>query len=105
MKWVCAFVMAAVMQATAGELIAKDSIGVVVEVKEKYGTYCLDTCTVLMYHNDNFVLVHRSGASRWFPAAFHSVTVVSALSESNGQSVQPLASLKAEKPATGFGAF
>ena len=61
------------------QVLAKDPAGVVVYVKEKYGTYTVDTCTVLMLAKEQFVLVHREGGSSWYPVAFHSVEVVESL--------------------------
>jgi hypothetical protein len=63
------------------EVIAADSLGMQVMVKEKYGSYVLDTCTVVMLYKGNFVLVHRSRPSGWYPTSFHSVQVVSKFSE------------------------
>ena len=61
---------------TENELIAKDRYGLVVEIKEKYGGAVIDTCTVVMYHGNQFVVVHRSGTTSWYPAEFHSVKVL-----------------------------
>lgn len=60
----------------AQQVIAQDTAGLVVEVKEKYGGLLIDTATVLMYHDGQFVLVKRDGLSGWFPASFHSVRVL-----------------------------
>jgi len=66
---------------TTPNLIAQDSVGLVVIVKEKYGSYEIDTCTVVMIAGENFVLVHRQGVSSWYPASFHSVDIIARLSE------------------------
>ncbi len=63
----------------AQQVIAKDSAGLVVEVKEKYGGRITDTCTVVMLHQNQFVLVKRDGNSAWFPSSFHSVRVLGSL--------------------------
>ncbi len=58
------------------DLVAKDSNGLVVEVKEKYGITIVDTCTVVMNYNGQFVLVRRDGTSAWYPTSFHSIKIV-----------------------------
>jgi hypothetical protein len=65
----------------APQVIAADSNGVVVQVKEKYGSYVLDTCTVVMLMKGQFVLVHREGGSSWYPTSFHSVQVLESLGD------------------------
>ena len=86
--------LAAIAAAESGSsLIARDSVGLVVTVKEKYGSYVTDTCTVVMMCNQNFVLVRRKGASSWYPASFHSVEIVKRLSEQASEEAQPLAAL------------
>lgn len=62
-------------------VIAQDSAGLVVEVKEKYGGILMDTCTVVLIHGGMFVLVKRTGESRWFPTSFHSVRIIKHLKE------------------------
>ena len=60
----------------AQEVIAKDSLGMIVEVKEKYGGLLYDTCTVVMYYSGQFVLVKKTGRTGWYPASFHSVRIL-----------------------------
>jgi hypothetical protein len=60
-------------------VICQDSAGVIVEIKEKYGSLIVDTCTVVMFHEGQFVLVKRSGATGWFPSAFHSIRIIGRL--------------------------
>ena len=62
-------------------VIAQDTAGLVVEVKEKYGGVLIDTGTVLMYHTGQFVLTKKNGLSDWFPASFHSVRVLEKLTK------------------------
>lgn len=69
------------------QVIAKDSNGVVVQIKEKYGSYTIDTCTVVMLMNNYFVVVHREGESGWYPASFHSVAVMERLKGRNEEPV------------------
>jgi len=76
MKTVLIFLLMSFAVFSQQQLIAKDSNGLVIEVKEKYGSYFIDTCTVVMNYNDQFVIVHRDGTSSWFPASFHSVKIV-----------------------------
>ncbi len=57
-------------------VIAKDSNGLIVEIKEKYGGYVIDTCTVVMNYKGKFVLIHKDGTSAWYPASFHSIRIV-----------------------------
>ena len=73
-----AAVLAPVRAASRGsvDVIASDSAGLVVMVKEKYGMSLTDTCTVVMLYRGNFVLVRREGGARWFPVSFHSVSVL-----------------------------
>ena len=68
-------------ESTAPQVIAADSNGVVVQVKEKYGSYVIDTCTVVMLMEGQFVLVHREGGSGWYPSSFHSVQVLRSLAK------------------------
>lgn len=63
------------------EVIAMDTVGVVVMVKEQYGASTLDTCTVVMFFRGNFVLVHRATGSSWYPASFNSIQVLAKLSQ------------------------
>ncbi len=67
-------------------VIAQDSLGMQVIVKEKYGSYVLDTCTVVMLFSNNFVLVHRATPSGWYPTSFHSVRVLRKFSEAQSDS-------------------
>ncbi|MBD3390496.1 MAG: hypothetical protein GF418_00620, partial [Chitinivibrionales bacterium] len=67
------------------QVIAQDSEGLIVEVKEKYGGIVVDTCTVVMLHDRQFVVVNREGGSGWFPASFHSVRIVGRLRGSDEQ--------------------
>lgn len=57
----------------ASDVIANDTNGVIVEVKEKYGGILLDTCTVVIVNGDCFVLVHRNRPASYFPVSFHSI--------------------------------
>lgn len=59
-----------------GELIAKNSAGMVIELKEKYGRVQIDTCTVLMLHAGCFVAVRRDGSSGWYPATNYSAKII-----------------------------
>lgn len=101
MKALITILTVAVALATAEQapqVIAKNEHGVVVHVKEKYGTFTTDTCTVVMLINEQFVLVHREGVSSWYPTAFHSVQVMEtlggeeALTETDTRSAAPLTS-------------
>lgn len=78
MKWIgiCIACLTALTLSRAQETIAKDSTGMIVEVKEKYGGVLYDTCTVVMYFEDSFVLVKRSGRTGWYPSSFHSVRIL-----------------------------
>lgn len=60
----------------AQQVIAKDSVGLIVEVKEKYGGLIFDTCTVIMLFDNQFVLVHREGSTGWYPTSFHSIRLL-----------------------------
>ena len=73
-----------VVAAEPNNLVAKDSNGIVVEIKEKYGVTVLDTATAVIYHEGNFVVIHREGVAAWYPASFHSVRVLERLNEANG---------------------
>ena len=79
---------AALAEGSAPHVIAADSNGVVVQVKEKYGAYTIDTCTVVMLVQGQFVLVHRDRGSGWYPASFHSVQVLQNLSAEKGAKPQ-----------------
>ena len=57
------------------ELIAKDSAGLIVEVKEKYGGINYDTCTIVMKYDGDFITVHRNGTTSRYPACFHSIKI------------------------------
>ena len=57
-------------------VIAQDSVGLVVEVKEKYGGRRIDTCTVVSLYAGQYVLTRRDGRSDWYPTSWHSVRVI-----------------------------
>ena len=57
-------------------VIAKDSLGIVVEFKEIYGNYTTDTGTVLLHYKNNFVLVKRDTQSSWYPASRYSIRAI-----------------------------
>lgn len=63
------------------ELIAKDSLGLIIEVNEKYGGTFLDTCTAVVYHENEFVIDHYNGVTTWYPASFHTVRVIGRLTD------------------------
>ena len=63
------------------QLVAKDSNGIVIEIKEKYGGTIIDTATAVIYHEGNFVVIHREGVAAWYPSSFHSVRVLERLDE------------------------
>jgi len=67
------------MPLRAQQVIAQDSNGIIVEVKEKYGGNFVDTCTVVMHQNGQSVLVKPEGAIGWFPSSFHSVRIIGRL--------------------------
>lgn len=71
----------ALAQTADREVIAQDTAGVVVIVKEQYGGTVLDTCTVVMVYQNSFVLVHRNTGASWYPVAFNSISVVERLSQ------------------------
>jgi hypothetical protein len=54
--------------------IAKDSCGVIVELREKYGPTIVDTGTVLMVYDNNFVLTKFNQPAAWYPVANYAVT-------------------------------
>jgi hypothetical protein len=96
--------MVAVMQATGGEaiksrIVARDDIGVVVEVKEKSEAkaYSLDTCSMVMFYKDHFILVHRTRKATWLPVKLHSINVIQWLSETRYAMVAPRAALEADR--------
>jgi hypothetical protein len=74
------FIIFCIFFVSAQDTIAQDTVGLVVEVKEKYGALLLDTCNILMLKDNQFVLVKKSLPSAWFPTSFHSVRVVARLS-------------------------
>ncbi len=57
------------------QLIAKDSNGLIVEIKEKYGNVIYDSCTIIMKHDGDFVVIHRDGTVGRYPETFHSLRV------------------------------
>jgi len=59
--------------------IARDSAGLVVEFKEKYGPAVIDTGTVLMEYRGSFVLTKKDRPSAWFPISNYSQRVISRL--------------------------
>ena len=76
MKTLIITVLVAFIIQAGQDLVAKDSNGLVVEIKEKYGITVVDTCTVVMNYNGNFVLVRKDGTSSWYPTSFHSIKIV-----------------------------
>jgi hypothetical protein len=61
----------------SSECIAKDSIGLVVEIREQYSTTMIDTCTVVMVHDGSFYIVKKTGLPGVYPVARHSVKILS----------------------------
>jgi hypothetical protein len=57
-------------------LIAKDSNGLVVDIKADFGHVSRETCTVVMLTQENFVLVRKNGTTAWFPLPFNAVKIV-----------------------------
>jgi hypothetical protein len=60
----------------SSECIAKDSAGLVVEIREQYGSVIIDSCSVVMIHEGNFIIVKKSGLSGVYPVARHSVKIL-----------------------------
>jgi hypothetical protein len=56
-------------------IIAKDSIGIVVHLKEKYGAQTVDTCTIVSIYNGCFVLTKREGFPNYYPVENHSIVL------------------------------
>jgi hypothetical protein len=74
----------------AQTLVAKDSNGLVVEIKEKYGGWRVDTVTVVMLYKGNFVLVRRDGSTSWLPASFNSINIVKSLRPRDQRAMMPV---------------
>jgi predicted ATP-grasp superfamily ATP-dependent carboligase len=68
-------VLLVALGASGQELVAKDSNGLIIEIKEKYGGSVYDTCTVVMKMGGNFIVVHKEGIAGYYPESFHSVRV------------------------------
>jgi hypothetical protein len=62
--------------AAGQEIIAKDSNGLVVDIKADFGRVTRETCTVVVLTQENFVLVGKNGKTAWYPLPFHSVKIV-----------------------------
>ncbi len=70
-------------------VIAQDSLGLIVEVKEN-DEALLDTVTVVMIWQGQYMLVHRSGFSACFPTSFHSCRVIGRIGDDcNNNTVLP----------------
>jgi hypothetical protein len=54
-------------------MIAYDSNGIYVQLREKYGPIINDTCTVLSRTDDCFICTHRDGPIAVYPACNYSV--------------------------------
>jgi len=65
-----------IIEASQPVVIAQDSLGLEVQIKEKYGPTIIDSGTVLMLWKNNFILLKRSGVRSWYPVANHSVKVL-----------------------------
>jgi hypothetical protein len=76
-------VLLVALGASGQELVAKDSNGLIIEIKEKYGGSVFDTCTVVMKMGGNFIVVHKEGIAGYFPESFHSIRVRGKLVPSN----------------------
>ena len=48
-------------------VIAADSTGLIVRIKEKYGPTHCDTCTVLMEHPNEYICVKKDGYPVRYP--------------------------------------
>lgn len=53
-----------------------DSIGLIINVREKYGPTFLDTGNVLFEHNSDLVLSTKNGIKSIYPKANYSITIV-----------------------------
>jgi len=53
-----------------------DSLGLVVELKEKYGGTITDTCTVLTIKDDMYITTHRDGLGGTYPLANYSAKII-----------------------------
>jgi hypothetical protein len=71
-------VMAAVCIAQS---IAQDSCDIAVELREKYGPVVYDTGTVIMIHDNCFVITHRDASSTWYPVGNYSISKITKLKE------------------------
>ena len=85
MKWTIIFIAlitAAISSPLrAQQVIALDSNGLIVTLKERYGSYTLDTYVAVSLVAGQYVLVKKDERSGWFPASFHSVRVIRKLSD------------------------
>ena len=71
---ICALLLCSACFGT--DLVARDSNGLVVEIREQYGAVIIDTCTVVMVHDGAFYIVKKSGLTGVYPVARHSVKIL-----------------------------
>jgi hypothetical protein len=64
-----------------GWLIAADSSGIAVELREKYGPVVYDTGTVIMIYDNCFVITHRDGLTAWYPVGNYAVSKITKIKE------------------------
>ena len=56
--------------------IAKDSTGMIVQLKEKYGMQSTECCKVIMKCESNFVLTKGDNKSSWYPCENFSLKIL-----------------------------
>ena len=68
MKWILLLVIFTVaLAAQECSVIAQDSAGLIVVLKEKYGGYVTDTATAVSKYAGCFILTRRDGGGGWYP--------------------------------------
>jgi len=82
-KWLMLLIFTAALstRALSQEVIAKDSLGLEVVLKEKYGDYVTDTATVVFAKTGCFVLAHKDRFASWFPMVNWGLVYVSRLTK------------------------
>ena len=77
MRWLAIFIT--LLSTVALSQIARDSCGVVVEIREKYGPVWMDTATVVSMADGCFVLTKRAGLTGWYSMQNYSVRIIERL--------------------------
>ena len=70
------FILLLALGVYSQDVIATDTSGLIVTMKEKYGGWIIDSsCTAVVVFNRMFILVHKDKSSSWFSVDNYSIQI------------------------------